>query len=88
MFGVDLLEIDGRTISAACRNPHDPHRVCDNLLRWHFRQCVLANMRGVGEPVFEHDFPPGADMMGEIREGPHAQERFELELATRLYGVE
>ncbi|EFR03712.1 hypothetical protein MGYG_06709 [Nannizzia gypsea CBS 118893] len=26
---------------------------------------VLANMKGVGEPTFEHDFPPGTDMMGE-----------------------
>jgi hypothetical protein len=38
-------------------------------------------MRGAGEPVFEHDFPPGTDMMKEIREGPLAQERFELERA-------
>ncbi|KAI5838825.1 hypothetical protein DFP73DRAFT_580518 [Morchella snyderi] len=29
---------------------------------------VLANMRGAGEPVFEHDFPPETDMMKEIRE--------------------
>ncbi|KAF8434904.1 hypothetical protein BGX38DRAFT_1218585 [Terfezia claveryi] len=33
----------------------DPHRVSDEVLRWHFRQNVLANMRGAGEPVFEHD---------------------------------
>ncbi|KAK9324934.1 hypothetical protein V1517DRAFT_365763 [Lipomyces orientalis] len=30
----------------------------DTLLRWHFRQAVLANMRGAGEPIFEMDFPP------------------------------
>lgn len=28
-------------------------------------------MRGAGgEPIFEHDFSPGTDMMTEIREGP------------------
>lgn len=30
---------------------------------------MFANMRGAGgEPIFEHDFPPGIDMMTEIRE--------------------
>ena len=24
-------------------------------------------MRNAGEPIFEHDFPPGSDMAGEIR---------------------
>jgi len=41
-------------------------------------------MRGAGEPIFEHDFPPGTDMMGEIRQGPYAKERFEIELGARL----
>jgi hypothetical protein len=91
--------------------------VSDQLLRLHFRQSVLANMRGAGEPVFEHDFPPGTDMLPwsvfshvilpstlaaknnangginliffglaaqDIREGPMAQEIFELELFSRL----
>lgn len=44
-------------------------------------------MRGAGEPIFEHDFPPGTDIMGEMREGPYVQERFELELAARLREV-
>ncbi|KAI5811158.1 HNH endonuclease-domain-containing protein [Peziza echinospora] len=84
VFGVDILVLDGRTLDPVCRNPEDPHRVSDELLRWHFRQSVLANMRGAGEPTFEHDFPPGTDIMKEIREGPCAKERFELELAARL----
>ncbi|RPB13388.1 hypothetical protein P167DRAFT_544720 [Morchella conica CCBAS932] len=84
VFSIDMLGIDGRSLDPVCRNPDDPHRVCDALLRWHFRQSVLANMREAGEPIFEHDFPPGTDMMREIREGPCAQERFELELAARL----
>jgi hypothetical protein len=32
----------------------DPQRPVDQVLRWHFRQAVL------GEPIFEHDFPPGS----------------------------
>ncbi|KAF8416258.1 HNH endonuclease-domain-containing protein [Tirmania nivea] len=56
----------------------------DQLLRWHFRQAVLANMRGSGEPVFEVDFPPGSDMMGEIMQGPTAAERMEFELFSRI----
>jgi hypothetical protein len=44
-------------------------------------------MSGAGEPVFEHDFLPGTDMMAEIREGPLAQERLELELSSRLREV-
>ncbi|KAL7620654.1 hypothetical protein AAE478_009649 [Parahypoxylon ruwenzoriense] len=62
----------------------DGHRPPDELFRWHFEQAVLTNMRGAGEPVFEHDFPPGSDMMGEIRDGPNATERMEFELFSRL----
>ncbi|CCX32810.1 Similar to conserved hypothetical protein [Coccidioides posadasii str. Silveira]; acc. no. EFW14745 [Pyronema omphalodes CBS 100304] len=87
VFDPDLDGLDGRILDPVCRNPEDPHRVSDQLLRWHFRQCVLANMRGAGEPIFEHDFPPGADMVGEISEGPYAKERFELDLAARLREV-
>ena len=86
-FSKDVFDVDGRTLDPVCRDAANPHRVPDQLLRWHFRESVLANMRGAGEPVFEHDFPPGTDMMTEIREGPLAQERFELELSSRLREV-
>ena len=43
-----------------------PDRPPDQLIRWHFRQAVLANIKGVGEPTSEHDFPPGSDIMGDI----------------------
>lgn len=56
----------------------------DELLRWHFRQAVLTNIRGVGEPIYEHDFPPGSDILGEIRDGPKAAERMQFELFSRL----
>jgi hypothetical protein len=87
VFYPDLFGYDGKTLDPVCRNPADPHSVSDELLRWHFRQSVLANVRGAGEPIFEHDFPPGTDMMGEILAGPYARERFELEIAARLEGV-
>lgn len=64
----------------------NPQRPVDQLLRWHFRQAVLANMRGAGEPRFEHDFPPGSDMVGHILYGPKAAERMEFELFNRLAG--
>lgn len=67
-----------------CRNPNNPDRVADDLLRWHFRQSVLANMKEAGEPIFEHDFPPGTDMVKEILQGPFPAERMELELFSRL----
>lgn len=62
----------------------DPCRPVDQLLRWHFRQAVFANMRGAGEPIFECDFPTGSDMMGEITSGPYAAEMMEFELFSRL----
>ncbi|KAF2187860.1 hypothetical protein K469DRAFT_704822 [Zopfia rhizophila CBS 207.26] len=61
-----------------------PDAPADSLLRWHFRQAVLANMRGAGEPVFEHDFPPGSDVVGDILRGPKAAERMQFELFSRL----
>ena len=66
-----------------CRDPADPHRVSDALLRWHFRQSVLANIRGAGD---EHDFT-GTDMVKEISSGPYSKERLELEVAARLHGI-
>jgi hypothetical protein len=47
-------------------------------------RAVLANIRGVGEPIFEHDFPPGSDIVGDILSGPKAAERMEHELFSRL----
>ncbi|KAJ5859668.1 hypothetical protein N7534_004945 [Penicillium rubens] len=49
-------QIDGRGLGPVCRRPNDPNHVTDDFLRWHFRQSVLANMRGAGEPIFETDF--------------------------------
>ena len=86
VFGNDIFGYDGKILDPVCRNPADPHSLSNQVLRWHFRQSVLANIRGVGEPIFEHDFPPGTDMVGEILAGPSGKERFELEIAARLRG--
>jgi len=45
-------------------------------------------MKGMGEPIFEYDFPPGSDMIGDILNGPKAAERMEYELFTRLAGLQ
>ena len=86
VFDDDPRGLDGKTLNFVCRDSPNPHCVSDQLLRWHFRQSVLANVRGAGEPIFEHDIPPGTDMMREIREGPCAGERLEMEIASRLRG--
>ncbi|KAJ5876548.1 hypothetical protein N7455_000013 [Penicillium solitum] len=49
-FGGDGWGVDGRVLDPVCRDPNDPNRVADNLLRWHFCQSVLANMRGPVSP--------------------------------------
>lgn len=86
MFGLDDDRVDGRFLDPICCNPADPHHVSNQLLRWHFRQSVLANMRGLGEPIFEHDFT-GGDMIGAISREPYGKERLELELSSRLREV-
>ena len=81
-FGFDSKKIAGKHLDQ--RLLDDPQRPVDELLRWHFRQAVLINIRGAEEPVFEHDFPPGSDIIGSILEGPKAAERMEFELFSRL----
>jgi hypothetical protein len=61
-----------------------PQRPVDQLLRWHFQQAVIVNTRGTGELVFEHDFPPGSDMIGSITKGAKAAESMEFELLNRF----
>ncbi|KAJ6178814.1 hypothetical protein N7519_009275 [Penicillium mononematosum] len=85
-FSYDNWSVDNRVLEDVCRKEGSPDRVADELLRWHFRQCVLANMKGDGEPVFEHDL--GTDMIGEILRGPYPAERMEMELYSRLRGLQ
>lgn len=84
-FGFDDQNIGGRRLHSNAINPPDPNnRVSDGLLRWHFRQAVLKNMKGAADvwPNWEHDL--GQDDLGEIRQGPCPGERMELELFDRL----
>lgn len=81
-FVHDWMGIAGSSVNQ--RFIDDPRRPVDQLLRWHFRQSVLANMRGAGEPIFECDFPKGSDLMSEIVSGPLPAERMEFELFGRL----
>ena len=77
----------GENIEGRCVDPElftRPDAPVDQLLRWHFRQAVLTNMKAAGEPIFEHDFPPGSDIVGEILQGPKPGERMEFELFNRL----
>ena len=68
-----------------CPGPNDPHHIPDEFLRRHFRQLVLANTRGVGEPISEHDFV-GEDMIAVISREKYGKERLEMEVAAR-WGV-
>lgn len=77
MYGIAGTHLDQRLLD-------DPQRPVDQLLRWHFRQAVLVNTKGAGEPIFEHDFPPGSDVVGSILKGPKAAERMEFELFNRM----
>ncbi|KAK9322747.1 hypothetical protein V1517DRAFT_367386 [Lipomyces orientalis] len=45
-FDEDPFSIDGRTLDGICRILNDEKSVRDELLRWHFRQAVLAKYEG------------------------------------------
>jgi hypothetical protein len=81
-FTFDGKGLAGKRLDQVFLN--NPQRPVDQLLRWHFRQAVLINMKGAGEPRFEHDFPPGSDIVGDILRGPRASERMEFELFNRV----
>jgi hypothetical protein len=81
-FRKDTKSISGKRLDQQLLN--NPQRPADELLRWHFRQAVFANMRGAGEPIFEHDFPPGSNIVGDILSSPRAVERMKAELFGRL----
>lgn len=52
-FAPDEDEIDGCVLDLVCRDPANPGHVSDEFLKWYYQQSILANMRGVGEPIFE-----------------------------------
>ena len=81
-FLSDILGIGGTCLDRKLLDDH--RRPPDELLRWHFRQAVLENMRGEGELMFEHDLPHESDIMGKIMGGPTPAVRMEFELFSRL----
>lgn len=56
--------------------------VRDNLLRWHLRMCVFANMKGAGEPVW--DYEDAHDIAGAVLSEDPSGEQFALEVSSRL----
>lgn len=86
-FDDDDSGVDGRVLDAVYQEPTDVRSVSDMLLRWHYRQAVLADMRGAGEPVFEVDFLSGSGMIGVIRSEPQPAQRTEFELFSRFIGA-
>lgn len=62
-----------KLLSPVCRCPDDPRRVGDVLLRWHFEQAVLCNVRG------EIDFPPPTtEPPSETRHAPEDEPFYRL----------
>ena len=57
-FRPDSMGISGKYLDQQFLD--DPHRPVDTLLGWHFRQAVLTNMKGAGEPILGIDFPAGS----------------------------
>jgi len=73
-----------KPLAPICHGPNNLNSVSEEFLGWHFWQCVLANVRGTGELMFETGFPPSEDVMAMLLAEPYGRERFEMELALRL----
>lgn len=69
------------------QDPVDLNHLSDEILRRHFRQSVIANMRVNGEPVFESDFPPGSGQMKKLSKEPYGKERLEMGMDLRLQNI-
>lgn len=83
-FAGTYPQVHGRVLSTTAINPpNNNDRICDNVLRWHFEQAVLANMKGAGEKPWEFDLGE-RDEVGAIMAEEDAAERMEVELFTRL----
>ncbi|RAK95981.1 HNH endonuclease signature motif containing protein [Aspergillus ibericus CBS 121593] len=70
---------DPRTRPARDRN----RAVSDDLLRWHFHQAILTNMKGTDEDPWDLDYA-GGDPMDIILAHEEAADIMAAELATRL----
>ncbi|PWY66006.1 hypothetical protein BO70DRAFT_175983 [Aspergillus heteromorphus CBS 117.55] len=55
-FALDSLGVGGLVLSSTTRPARDENRrVSDDILRWHFHQAILRNMRGAGERPWDED---------------------------------
>ena len=81
----DTYRVGGRSLSQSARQPSNTHdKISDDLLRWHFKQCVLHNMKGAGEPGWEENDFGDRNEIEQIMELGDAGLRMEEELFTRL----
>ena len=82
---------DGRQFYVADVEEH--FRPADDLLRDHYRQCVLAYMKATAGPVHLRRFDPDINLgpggfnleEGSWWSGPEGKEQMEVELAARLH---
>jgi len=67
------------------RNGPQRYQPLRALLKHHFRQAVLCNMKARGpEYDWDEDFTPGTDPIAEISQSKQGKLRFELVMAERL----
>ena len=80
--GTDAIEnCNGNTMAEWARQNGDVG-VRDELLRWHLRMCVLANMKEAGEPLW--DYGDADDNAGAVLSEDPSGERLALEVSARL----
>ncbi|KAL4877863.1 hypothetical protein BJY04DRAFT_221635 [Aspergillus karnatakaensis] len=83
VFEDDVLNFGGGELNQSTRTGPMNARVSNDCLNWHYRQCILTNMRGAGEPIWNVDEEDHDDMQA-LMEHEHAAELLEDEFGTRL----
>ena len=81
VFGPEMYSIAGRQMSPSARE-NGVSGVRNSLLHWHLRQCVFANMRDAGEPIWDYDDITGD--VGQLLREDTGGEKLGQEIATRL----
>lgn len=83
VFCADINAVGGKQLSFTARE-NGTSGVRDQFLWWHFRQCVFANMRGVGEPLWDYGPDEGGDVVSRILEADPKGAMLGAEIASRL----
>ncbi|KAF3221172.1 hypothetical protein TWF191_007142 [Orbilia oligospora] len=84
-FGRNKFGYGGNFMSATARQSNSNNNGArDTLLLWHFRQCVLANMRGAGEPLWDYSPREEGDVVGRLLSSDHTMTRLGEEVEARL----